>query len=209
MQYGKILTAISLILSLTSIKAEASSLTLIGNAPTYPGYSAKDIRISNPTAATGVYWIDPDLVGGNSPFSVFADMTSQGGGWTLGHDKANILPDLDAQSSAINILAVNQTAQIRFVSSGLDAFFTGNYNQILPGSFGGAFGWTVVSGNASLLTNLFNRPWGSIDFSQYSVYLRENNTTHYPEPVPVPATFWLFGSGLIGLLGFKRRVNKA
>ncbi|MBT3045552.1 MAG: PEP-CTERM sorting domain-containing protein [Candidatus Thiodiazotropha sp.] len=30
-----------------------------------------------------------------------------------------------------------------------------------------------------------------------------------PSPVPVPAAVWLFGTGLLGLLGFNRRKNKA
>ena len=36
-----------------------------------------------------------------------------------------------------------------------------------------------------------------------------DNLTYSPAPVPVPAAVWLFGSGLIGLIGMRRKASKA
>jgi hypothetical protein len=38
---------------------------------------------NNPGAADGTYTIDPDGSGGSSPFSIYCDMTQDGGGWAL------------------------------------------------------------------------------------------------------------------------------
>lgn len=46
-------------------------------------HSCVEVLANNPAAPDGLYAVDPDGSGGNSPFCVYCLMTEQDGGWTL------------------------------------------------------------------------------------------------------------------------------
>ena len=48
-----------------------------------PPASCLEVLVENPSASSGVYWIDPDGDGPASIMQVQCDMTSDGGGWSL------------------------------------------------------------------------------------------------------------------------------
>jgi hypothetical protein len=51
--------------------------------------------------------------------------------------------------------------------------------------------------------------FGLEDFDSGAEYLVELNGIAAPSPVPLPAAFWLFGTGLIGLIGMQKQRRKA
>lgn len=54
-----------------------------GSSAATAGISAAQILADGYSVGDGVYWIDPDGAGGNAAFQVYADMTTNGGGWML------------------------------------------------------------------------------------------------------------------------------
>lgn len=54
-----------------------------GLTPETAGDNALQIKTDYPSSQNGLYWIKNNNISGNTPFQIYADMTTNGGGWTL------------------------------------------------------------------------------------------------------------------------------
>ncbi len=55
-----------------------------GTSQANPVLSCKDLKAKDPTATTGIYWVDPDGPSGAGPaFQDYCDQAQFGGGWTM------------------------------------------------------------------------------------------------------------------------------
>ena len=70
-----------------------------------PGQSAYQIKQDYPGSTDGLYWIQNDNINSGNPFQIYADMTTDGGGWTLIMCNAN-----NSGWSTTNAVLYNQTS---------------------------------------------------------------------------------------------------
>ncbi|MFM8517604.1 MAG: choice-of-anchor D domain-containing protein, partial [Nevskiaceae bacterium] len=59
----------------------AINTAALGDQAATAAVSAEALKMARPTLASGVYWFDPDGVGGQAAFQAYADLTTAGGGW--------------------------------------------------------------------------------------------------------------------------------
>ena len=68
------------------------------------------------------------------------------------------------------------------------------------------FPWGAAVTNLQALNQILSSADGTVSFLIATLNFDESSTT---APVPVPGAVWLLGSGLIGLVGFRRKFKKA
>ena len=88
---------------LKKIVMESSSQACAGLYASNPGTSAYQIHATCPTLTDGLYWIANPNINGNSAIQIYADMTRDGGGWTL------IVANSVAPWTAAEALSINGT----------------------------------------------------------------------------------------------------
>ena len=82
----------------------------------------------------------------------------------------------------------NNGATLPMAWAGFTMDFSNNFDLDYSNNFGSNFRANVTG-------------WQSAEFTTYSSAISVN-------PVPVPAAVWLFGTALIGLIGFGKRVPR-
>ena len=166
------------------------------------GSSAWQIKRDYPGSASGNYWIKNSAINGGAPFQIYADMTTDGGGWTLIvanavhswtyseallNNQNNPPTDITVLSSQNNKYSILSYADaIKRSSSG----FQYRIDAINPGTCGGI--WTANKAYSFTSTSNLNTDinldikWGNWFYNDHGIEKRMpwlDNTSGYNEGI--------------------------